>query len=347
MTSAIALRHVSKDFVDDQPPALVGVNLDVFPGTCTALLGPSGSGKSTILRIIAGLEDPSGGQVLVNGRDVTRVPSESRNIGLVFQRPLLFPHFSVIDNVAFAARASGMSWRSARELARPYLDMVHLADLGPRRVGSLSGGQEQRVALARALAAHPTILLLDEPFSALDAELRHEMHELLGEIRHQLAPTVLMVTHDRDEAAAVADRIAVIDSGQLLQHDTVDRLFHRPVSLAVARLMGGENVIVGDVSDGIHTSGIGRIPVDEATPDGPGVLVFRHESVAVSPVDRPTSGRLSGTITAITRAGLRRRATVRIDNGEIQVELPAGSDLSVADSVTVDLPLEIVSVVPM
>ncbi len=346
MTSAIALRHVTKQFVADQPAALTGVNLDVLPGTCTALLGPSGSGKSTILRIIAGLENPSGGKVLVNGRDITGVLPEKRNIGLLFQRPLLFPHLTVIDNIAFAGRASGQPWRTARELAHPYLDMVHLEDLGDRRVGSLSGGQEQRVALARALAGRPSILLLDEPFSALDAELRREMHDLLTEIRRQFAPTVLMVTHDRDEAAAVADRIAVIDNGQLLQHDTVDRLYHRPASLAVARLMGGENFITGVVNNAVHTSTLGAIAVDEATPAGPGVLVFRHESASVTLGHHPAVHGLPGSIIAISRNGLRHRATVRIGYGDVQVELPPGVTDSVGQPVTVQLPPLTVSVVP-
>jgi len=348
MTAAIALREVTKHFVDRQPAALLGVNLDVLPGTCTALLGPSGSGKSTILRIIAGLESPSGGQVLLNGRDITSVLPEKRNVGLVFQRPLLFPHLSVVDNVAFADRAAGRSWRVARERALPYLDMVQLADLGRQRVGSLSGGQEQRVALARALAAQPTILLLDEPFSALDAELRHEMHELLADIRRQLAPTVVLVTHDRDEAATVADRIAVLENGQLLQHDTVDRLYHRPASLAVARLMGGENFINGVTVGGVHHSGLGSISVDESAPDGPGVLLFRHESLGVSaghllPL---TGNRLHGSITGISRTGLRRRATVRINDENIQAELPATLDVSGGDQLTVDLPSGILCVVP-
>lgn len=348
MTSAIALRQVTKHFVDRQPAALLGVNLDVLPGTCTALLGPSGSGKSTILRIIAGLENPSGGHILLNGRDITQVLPEKRNVGLVFQRPLLFPHLSIIDNVAFADRAAGRPWRIARERALPYLEMVQLADLGRRRVGSLSGGQEQRVALARALAAQPAILLLDEPFSALDAELRHEMHELLSDIRRQLAPTVLLVTHDRDEAATVADRIAVLENGQLLQHDTVDRVYHRPASIAVARLMGGENFISGTVTDGIHYSALGSVPIDDGTPEGPGVLVFRREAVGVTldhPLPRiPT--RLHGTISAVSRTGLRRHATVLINSAGIQTELPPSLDVSPGDPVTIELRPEILSVVP-
>ncbi|MGV8896320.1 MAG: ABC transporter ATP-binding protein [Rhodoglobus sp.] len=348
MTSAIALRQITKQFIDHRPPALSGVNLDVLPGTCTALLGPSGSGKSTILRIIAGLEDPSGGRILLNGSDITDVLPEKRNVGLVFQRPLLFPHLSVIDNVAFADRASGQTRRQARERAQPYLDMVQLGELGDRGVGSLSGGQEQRVAIARALAAQPTILLLDEPFSALDATLRNEMHELLLRIRRELSPTILLVTHDRDEATAVADRIAVLENGQLLQHDTVDRVYHRPASLDVARLMGGENVVSGVVSNGVHHSGLGALPVDESAEDGPGALVFRHESAGLVPGHTPsaTEGALHAVVVEVFRSGLRQRATVRVGTEQLQVEVPGTVTVTAGDAVTVILPQQILWVVP-
>ncbi|WP_430869198.1 ABC transporter ATP-binding protein [Demequina aurantiaca] len=348
MTSAISLRQISKQFVGSQPHALTGVNLDVLTGTSTALLGPSGSGKSTILRIIAGLEDPSGGRVLLNGRDLTDVLPEKRNVGLVFQRPLLFPHLSVIDNVAFADRAAGVSRQRARERAMPYLEMVQLADLGGRGVGSLSGGQEQRVAIARALAAQPAILLLDEPFSALDAALRQEMHELLVRIQRELSPTVLLVTHDRDEATAVADRIAVLEDGQLLQHDTVHRVYHRPASVDVARLMGGENFISGVVSDGIHYSQMGPVAVEDSTPEGAGVLVFRHESAGLALGHAPATSdeELPGTVLATSRTGLRWRATIRIGEAQLLVEVPGTLNVQVGDAVTVTLPRAILSVVP-
>ena len=349
MTSAITLQQLSKQFVAHQPATLRGVNLDILPGTCTALLGPSGSGKSTVLRIIAGLEDPSGGRVLVNGRDVTDALPERRGIGLVFQRPLLFPHLSVIDNIAFADRASGMSRRVARDRAQPYLDMVQLGEHGGRPVRSLSGGQEQRIAIARALAARPSILLLDEPFSALDSELRQDMHELLTDIRTRLSPTVLLVTHDRDEASAVADRIAVLENGQLLQHDTVNRVYHRPASLAVAQLMGGLNAIEGTVRDGAHHSELGRIVIDESAPLGPGTLVFRQESVGVVRGHASAGtdcNKLLGQILAVNRSGLRRRATVRSGGALIHVELAATLEVRVDDPVTIELPPEILSVVP-
>ena len=349
MTTSITLNSVSKTFATEQGPVLLGVNLDVLPGTCTAILGPSGSGKSTILRIISGLENPSGGHVLVNGVDVTAVLPENRGIGMVFQRPLLFPHLSVLDNVAFAGRAAGLSRAQARRDALPFLAMVHLPEFGNRSIRSLSGGQEQRVAIARALAATPSILLLDEPFSALDPALRDDMHRLLADIRASLAPTILLVTHDRDEATAVADRIAVIEDGQLLQHDSVDRIYNRPSCLAVARLMGGKNSIDGTVFDGAHHSAVGAVPVDAGTAEGPGILVMRQEAIEVAAQD-PSSRRVgidqyTGVVTAVQRSGPRRSVVIGVGNLGVHAELAPGVDVSVGMSVVFTLPREAVCVV--
>lgn len=350
MTSAITLNSVSKTFAAEQSPALTGVNLDVLPGTCTAILGPSGSGKSTILRIISGLEDPSGGAVIVNGVDMTTVLPENRGIGMVFQHPLLFPHLSVLDNVAFAGRTAGLSKAQARSDAFPFLDMVQLADFGSRPIRSLSGGQEQRVAIARALAARPAILLLDEPFSALDPALREDMHRLLAEIRAALSPTILLVTHDRDEAAAVADRIAVIEGGQLLQHDTVDRIYHRPSCRAVARLMGGRNYIDGVVHNGAHHSAVGSVTVDEGTPEGLGTLVVRQETIAVAAQSRyrPLApDEYAGVVTAVQRNGPRRSIVIGVGDVAVHAELPPGAHLPQGTPVVFTLPREAVSVVPL
>ncbi len=350
--SAITLESITKNFSAGSVAALAGVSLDVLPGTCTAILGPSGSGKSTLLRVIAGLDDPSGGRVLVNGRDVTDVLPERRGIGMVFQRPLLFPYLNVIDNVAFAARATGRSRMQARTQARPFLDMVGLSGFASRAVHSLSGGQEQRVAIARVLAAKPAILLLDEPFSALDPALREEMHELLREIRRELSPTIVLVTHDREEAAAVADRIALIEGGCLLQHASVDEVYRRPASRAVSRLMGGKNSFFGTVRAGVHESELGRLAVPESSPEGEGYLVFRQESVGVSPVPlaaAPTVAGLcdlDGQVLAIGASGARRTAVVSVANAQVHVELPAGRSFSPGDQIRISLSSDSLFVVP-
>ncbi|MEO6200417.1 MAG: ABC transporter ATP-binding protein [Cryobacterium sp.] len=363
MSASVSLEDVTKSFGSAShgpashgsashvpaPAALAGVTLDVAAGSCTAILGPSGSGKSTIIRVIAGLEEVSGGIVRVDGVDVAGIASEQRGIGMVFQRPLLFPHLSVLDNVAFSQRVGGASRADSRRHAQHYLDLVHLGGFGTRSVRELSGGQEQRVAIARALAAAPRVLLLDEPFSALDPALREDMHQLLDDVRAALSPTIILVTHDRDEASAVADRIAVIQNGELLQHDTVDHLYNRPVSTRVSRLMGGLNEIVGRVQGGTHVSPLGHVPVSPGTPDGPGVLVIRHEAIEVSPcteAEPPTSG-VVGHVSRVRRFGPRRMVSVTFGDGvEVQAALPPGDAVQDGGRVALTLPPEAVSVVP-
>ncbi|EAR26043.1 putative ABC-transporter ATP binding protein [marine actinobacterium PHSC20C1] len=367
MTSAITLTAVTKTYSAASPAALQGVNLDILPGTSTAIVGPSGSGKSTILRIIAGLEDANGGRVRLAGRDVTTLLPEDRGIAMVFQRPLLFPHLTVLDNVAFADRAAGLSRAQARKRARKHLELVHMAEFGGRSPHSLSGGQQQRVAVARALAAKPSVLLLDEPFSALDSGLKGDMHAMIAEIREAVNPTILFVTHDRDEASAMAERIVVLENGQLLQHDTVDHVFHRPASLAVARLLGGKNAFEGTIENGVHHSGLGAVAIDADVEPGPATLVFRHEAVT-STLRQPTSGTdaaalatrhadaaacqrsgpraLHGIVTATVQRGPRREVIVRVADAEVHTEAAPGRPLAVGDLVTVSLPCEALWAVP-
>ncbi len=344
MTSAITLTALTKSYSATSPPALQGVNLDVLAGSSTAIVGPSGSGKSTILRIIAGLEDANGGQVRLAGRDVTALLPEQRGIGMVFQRPLLFPHLSVLDNVAFADRAAGFGRAQARERAGEYLEMVRMSAFASRPPQSLSGGQEQRVAIARALASRPSVLLLDEPFSALDPALKEDMQAMIAEIRATLGPTILFVTHDRDEATAMADRIAVLEDGQLLQHDTVDRVYQRPASLAVAKQLGGRNAFPGYVSGGRHTSELGSIDVSPDLDDGNGALVFRQEAVTVSRADIAPfeSGYLSlhGTVTATVRRGPRGEVVVNVGGTEVHAEASFGETVARGDAVTLSVPRE-------
>ena len=349
MSAVLALDAVTKSFDDALTPALDGVTLTVPAGSCTAILGPSGSGKSTILRVMAGLDPVSRGRVLVDGADVAGLAPERRGMGMVFQRPLLFPHLSVLDNVAFSDRVSGVPRATARRNAEQYLEMVQLGGFGRRPVEALSGGQEQRVAIARALAAKPSVLLLDEPFSALDPALRADMHELIARIRDAVAPTIVLVTHDRDEAAAVADRIAVLHEGELLQHDTVDRVYSRPLSLRVSRLMGGLNEVPGEVVDGVHRSSIGAVELADATPSGPGTLVVRQESIGARRIGAPGDERadeLTGVVAAVRPIGPRRLLTVRAGDVDLSAEVPPGQDLAPGAPVALLLPAGAASVVP-
>ena len=293
MSSKLEARSISRSFGSTE--VLHAVSLTVPPSECVALLGASGSGKSTLLRIIAGLDAPSGGHVLVDGEDLAMVPVERRGMALVFQKALLFPHLNVIDNVAFAARMAGTRRKEARAEAMDYLELVHLADYASRPVGSLSGGQEQRVALARALARNPRILLLDEPFASLDVQLRHTMYDLIGDIRAQLAPTIVVVTHDRQEASILADTIAVLDDGRILQHGTVHQVHYQPATRTVNELLGGLNTVPGMVSDGHHHSVLGSLPVQTGATDGPSDLMIRQEALTLVPARGPTSRLTSGS----------------------------------------------------
>lgn len=349
MSATLRLDALTKSF-DGRVAAVDAVSLTVEAGECLAILGPSGSGKSSVLRAIAGLDTPSSGRILVDGADIAGVAPERRAMAMVFQRPLLFPHLNVLDNVAFAAIVAGTPRGEAREDARQFLALVQLEGFGSRPVTALSGGQEQRVALARALAARPRVLLLDEPFSALDPELRADMHELLGQLRERLKPTIVMVTHDRDEAAIVAERVALLRAGRLLQHDTVERLYTRPASLDVARLMGGRIEVEGVVRGGVHHSPLGSVeaPDGDSWPEGEAVLVVRHEAVHLASPSVPAPRGMTGVTAVVTARHARGpRAAIELAAGTatLAAEVPASRPLAVGQEVAAHIPRSACTVV--
>ncbi len=329
------------------PRVLDGVDLDVPSGGCVALLGPSGAGKSTVLRTAAGLDSADAGRVLVAGRDMAGVPTERRRTALVFQRPRLFPHLRVLDNVAFGLQVTGTPRGQARRTATSFLDLVGAGDLANRRPASLSGGQEQRVALARALAVRPDVLLLDEPFSALDPGVRAEMQQLLAEMRAAVEPTVLIVTHDRLEASVVADTVAVLLDGRVAQHDRADVLHARPLSLQISRFLGGLNEVpgvLGGAADGagdgaVHVSAIGRLAMPAGSHvGGPATLVVRQEAVRL--VTPGAADTVSGTVRRVTLHGARRLVEVGTAAGPLFAEVPPGTAAHAGDAVGLELPVE-------
>jgi putative spermidine/putrescine transport system ATP-binding protein len=353
MSAQLSVRALGRHYGGHAPAALTRLDLTVPAGACVAIVGPSGSGKTTVLRLASGLDRPDTGDVLLDGVSVLDVPPERRGMAMVFQRPLLFPHLSVLDNVAFAARVRGVSRRRARAAAADYLDLVQLPGFGSRHAAQLSGGQEQRVALARALAAEPRVLLLDEPFGALDAALRSDMHDLLRHLRAALDPTIVLVTHDQAEAAALADTVAVLSAGHLVQHDTVDGLYTRPASLTVARLMGGLNEVAGEVRGHHHHSPLGALslPVDVRPLQGAGILVFRHEAVRVTDEDDP-SVEATGTVTGLRPTGARRLVSIDVSapgtarTAVVHAEIPPGYPVAAGQRVGVRLPPHALTVVP-
>ncbi|WP_025620103.1 ABC transporter ATP-binding protein [Salinispora cortesiana] len=301
MTTDITIADLDHTYPGATTPTLCRVTLEVPAGSRTAVLGPSGSGKSTLLSIVAGLSTPTGGDVRLAGHSVLRQPPHRRDLGVVFQRPLLFPHLTVAENVAFGLRMRGTDRAVIRRRVAELLDAVALPGYDERRSGELSGGQQQRVALARALAARPGVLLLDEPFSALDPQLRGDMRALLTELHRREGSTTLFVTHDRDEATDVADTVTVLLDGRVAQHAPPADLFRRPTTLAVARFLGGAgNAIPGTASAGHFDCPLGRLRLD-TDHRGAGLLLIRPEAIVVG--DQQEDNVVPATITAVTDRG--------------------------------------------
>jgi sulfate transport system ATP-binding protein len=242
---SITVRDISKRF--DSFVALEQVSLEVPAGGLVALLGPSGSGKTTLLRVIAGLELPNEGSIHYGEENVTNLPARQRNLGFVFQHFALFRHLSVFENVAFALRVRSWPEARVRERVHELLHLVRLEGFGSRRPSELSGGQRQRVALARALAAQPKVLLLDEPFGALDAQVRQELRQWLRRLHHSVGVTTILVTHDQEEAFEVADRVVLLNCGRVEQAGTPLEVFEKPANSFVMDFLGRVNVFHGRV----------------------------------------------------------------------------------------------------
>ncbi|MDQ2082922.1 ABC transporter ATP-binding protein [Xanthobacteraceae bacterium Astr-EGSB] len=242
----LSVRQASKSF--GTATVLDGVDLDVGRAEFVSLLGPSGCGKTTLLRIIAGLTVADAGTVLLDGADITRLPPHRRDVGVVFQSYALFPHLSVAENVAFGLAAKNMRRDEIAAIVARFLDLVHMSAYADRSVKALSGGQQQRVAVARALAVRPKLLLLDEPFSALDRKLRETMQIELRRLLRELGITAIFVTHDQDEALIMSDRIAVMNAGRIEQFDTPETIYARPATVFALEFVGLSARLAGTVT---------------------------------------------------------------------------------------------------
>ncbi|MCI2264353.1 ABC transporter ATP-binding protein [Sediminivirga luteola] len=246
MSSAQAhleLRGLNKTYPNTESPAVDSIDLNVAEGELVALLGPSGCGKTTTLRMVAGLLDPSAGEIVVNGKDLVGTPVHKRGMGMVFQSYALFPHMTVAENVGFGLQMRKLPRKEVKDRVQEALAMVQLDHLAQRRPAALSGGQQQRVALARALVVEPTLLLLDEPLSNLDAKLREAMRREIKQIQQRLGTTTLFVTHDQDEALDMADKIAIMHNGVIAQYAPPEEIFDRPATRFVATFVGKANFI--------------------------------------------------------------------------------------------------------
>ncbi|MDQ2093631.1 ABC transporter ATP-binding protein [Rhodalgimonas zhirmunskyi] len=244
----LVLDNIHKSFGSVR--AVEKTRLDFAEGELTALLGPSGCGKTTLLRMIAGLEEPSGGALILGGRDITALPAHKRRFGMVFQSFALFPHLTVLENVVYSLMISGTNKAEALEKGEKLLDLVQLAGYGDRRITALSGGQRQRVAIARALAQEPDVFLLDEPMSALDAKLREDMQVELRLLQQRLGITTIVVTHDQREAMTMADKIVVMSQGRVEQVGAPHDIYHKPANAFVADFIGRANFFDAVVEKG-------------------------------------------------------------------------------------------------
>ena len=271
---------LTRRFVAGESPAVDRVSFTLGEGELMALLGPSGCGKTTTLRMIGGLEQPDAGRVLLRGRDITRLPVEKRGIGIVFQDYALFPHLNVRDNVRFGLRGMGRADSAAR--AEEMLALVGLQGLGDRKPHQLSGGQQQRVALARTLAVSPPLVLLDEPFSNLDAAMRVETRQEVRRLLKRTGSAGILVTHDQEEALALADRIAVMERGRVLQIGTPDEIYRNPATRFVAAFIGRSNILPGRANGMDAETAFGRLPLSRAA-NGTVALAVRPEQIMIEP----------------------------------------------------------------
>jgi iron(III) transport system ATP-binding protein len=319
MTIGIEFKHVTKRYTEsaDTPPAVNDISFKVPSGTLTTLLGPSGCGKTTTLRMIAGLEQASSGQIFINGQDVTQLSAYERPVSLVFQSYALFPHLRVLDNVMYGLLASGVGKDSSKQRAEAALDLVGLKHLAQRQPSELSGGQQQRVAVARALVIEPSVLLFDEPLSNLDARLRRSMRDEIRALQQRLKLTVAYVTHDQSEALAVSDHIIVMNAGFIAQHGTPQDLYRHPKSAFVAEFMGDATLLDGIASGGVVRCGAIELACDAALNGAVKVAVRPHAWQI-----HPTTG-LQGTVTALAYQGGHYELTVKTELATVLVNQSA------------------------
>ena len=308
---SIEIRNVSKTFGDFV--ALDDVSVSVPTGRLTALLGPSGGGKSTLLRVVAGLEVPDSGEIEIEGRDATNLPARRRNVGFVFQHYAAFKHLSVARNVAFGLEIRRTPKPEIAERVDELLRLVHLESFAHRLPSQLSGGQRQRMALARALAIRPSVLLLDEPFGALDAKVRKELRDWLRRLHDEIPVTTVFVTHDQEEALEVADEIVVVNEGRIEQVGTPDDLYDRPANDFVMSFLGPVTRLGGVLvrPHDVHV---------EVLPDGAGgrdAPLPGSDGVPGTPAG--AGGAVAGVVTRTTRVGFEVRAEVRTEDEVVSV----------------------------
>ncbi|WP_435182687.1 ABC transporter ATP-binding protein [Halobellus sp. EA9] len=331
--SEISLEHVTKRF--DSTAAVDDLSLSIEDGEVMGIVGPSGCGKTTTLRLTAGFETPDEGVIAYDGDDVTHVPPENRNVGLVFQSYALFDTMSVLKNVTFGPRMHGVGKAERRERARQLLDLLDISELADRDPTTLSGGQQQRVGLARALAIKPRLLLLDEPMTGLDAKLKQNLRKELGDLLDDLGVTTLYVTHDQEQAMSMCDRIAVMNDGVLEQVGTPTDIYESPANAFVANFIGTSNLLKATVTPAAIDFGFAEIDAPEFPGTGPATLAVRPDDFRLG------AGPIEAHVENVFYLGERVQAIATLaDGSEITVEASRHEDVAPGDRITLDIDAE-------
>ena len=310
----IELKHISKVYSDNGFKAVDDFNLEVKRGEFVTFLGPSGCGKTTTLRMIAGFELPTDGQILLNGEDISQLPANKRPINTVFQRYALFPHMNIYENIAFGLKLKKLPKEEIRKKVKHVLDMVDLEGFEDRKISTLSGGQQQRIAIARALVNEPEILMLDEPLGALDLKMRKEMQIELKNMHDQLGITFIYVTHDQEEALTMSDKIVVLSEGKIQQIGTPEDIYNEPKNAFVADFIGESNILDGIMLEDYKVKFADTIfkCVDSGfNPSEDIDVVIRPEDIEITTADK---GMLTGKVNSVTFKGVHYEIEVITEN---------------------------------
>ena len=330
----IELKNISKNFEDQQ--VLKGIDLNIYENEFLTLLGPSGCGKTTLLRIIGGFEEPSNGQLIFDGKDISKVPPYKREVNTVFQKYALFPFLNVADNIAFGLNLKKMDKDVIEKKVSRMLELVGLDGFENRSIDSLSGGQQQRVAIARALVNEPRVLLLDEPLGALDAKLRKDMQTELKKIQKEVGITFIFVTHDQEEALSMSDTIVVLNDGVIQQIGTPMDIYNEPQNRFVAEFIGESNIIEGNMIKDclVNFDGIDWECVDKGFKDNEDIeVVLRPEDMDVV---EPEAGKVSGTIISKVFMGVHYEYLMETKNRNYKVHTTENYEIGKKVGLTID-----------
>lgn len=330
----IELRHISKVYSDNGFKAVDDFNLEVKRGEFVTFLGPSGCGKTTTLRMIAGFEMPTSGEILLNGEDISQLPANKRPINTVFQRYALFPHMNIYDNIAFGLKLKKLPKEEIRKKVKRVLDIVDLEGFENRKISTLSGGQQQRIAIARALVNEPEILMLDEPLGALDLKMRQEMQIELKHMHDKLGITFIYVTHDQEEALTMSDKIVVLSEGRIQQIGTPEDIYNEPQNAFVADFIGESNIFKGIMTGHMKVRFCGGefIGMDDV-PEGTLVdVVVRPEDVIIT---KPEDGIIEGEVVSVIFKGMHYEVTV--ESGKYEMVIRTTKCYSVGERIGMKL----------